>query len=152
MDVYEYEEGQLHLISSGTGGSRSWLLDAGEEGKDIFFLSRQPLVPQDTGGEEESNIVYDAREGGGFPASLSPPACTTADACRAPASAQPSIYGAPSSQTFAGAGNLAAAVKAHERAKPKKARCKKGSRRRKGRCAKSRPTGKAKKSHHRGRR
>jgi hypothetical protein len=153
MDVYEYEEGQLHLISSGTGGSRSWLLDAGEELRDVFFLSRQPLVPQDTGGEEESNIVYDAREGGGFPAAVSPPACTTADACRAPSVAQPSIYGAPSSQTFAGAGNLAPAVRAHERAKPKrKARCRKGSQRRRGRCVKSRPKGKAKQSHHRGRR
>jgi len=110
MDVYEYEDGQLHLISSGTGGSRSWLLDASEEGKDIFFLSRQPLVPQDTGGEEESNIVYDAREGGGFPATASPPACTTADACRVPAATQPSIYGAPSSQTFTGAGNSSPVV------------------------------------------
>ena len=109
MDVYEYEQGQLHLISSGTGSTRSVLLDAGENGNDVFFLSRQSLVPQDSG--TEALVIYDARVDGGFPAPVSPPPCTTADACRTPSSPQPAVYGAPSSQTFSGAGNLASPAK-----------------------------------------
>ncbi len=105
IDVYEYENGQLSLISSGTGSSRSVLIDVSENGSDVFFLSRQSLVPQISG--TEALVIYDARVNGGFAASSSPPACTTADACRTPVSPQPSLFGAPSSQTFSGAGNLA---------------------------------------------
>ncbi len=129
MDVYEYEQGQLHLISSGTSAKPSILIDASEEGNDVFFLSHQPLVEQDH--SPEALVIYDARVGGGFPESLSPPACTTADACRAPVSLQPSIYGAPSSQTFSGAGNLAPAVGVAKKAKPTKAKtCKHAGNRR----------------------
>lgn len=109
-DVYEYEGGQLHMISTGTSAAESVLLDASEgadpetEGGDnVFFLTRQKLVPQDT--EEEAKVIYDARVGGGFPAPEMQ-TCTTADACRTPVSPQPAIYGAPSSQTFSGEGNL----------------------------------------------
>ncbi len=108
LDVYEYEQGQLHLISTGTSASRSVLLDAGESGDDVFFLTRQSLLPQDN--SAEALVIYDARVDGGFPDLASPPACTTADACRTPVAPQPSIYGAPSSQTFSGVGNLAAPV------------------------------------------
>jgi hypothetical protein len=120
MDVYEYEQGQLHLISSGTARYRSLLIDASESGDDVFFLSRQSLVPQDS--STEALVIYDARVDGGFPALASPPACTTVDACRAPVSAQPSLFGSPSSQTFAGVGNLTPPVEARskKRAKPAK--------------------------------
>ena len=39
-------------------------------------------------------------------ATASAPPCTTADSCRAAPVPQPSIYGAPSSATFSGPGNL----------------------------------------------
>lgn len=104
-DVYEYENGHLYLISSGTSTRPSTFVSASESGSDVFFLSYQALVPQDT--LEGMQAIYDARAGGGFPTIAAPSACTTADACRAPVSSQPSIYGAPSSQTFSGAGNLA---------------------------------------------
>jgi hypothetical protein len=106
IDVYEYENGHLHLISTGTSSRQSAFIDASENGNDVFFITRQRLVPQDS--EEEARVIYDARVEGGFPVPVSPPACTTADACRAPVSPQPSIYGAPSSQTFSGEGNLVA--------------------------------------------
>jgi hypothetical protein len=105
-DVYEYEDGHVYLVSSGTSTRESLFLGAGESGADVFFRSSQALVPQDT--LEGMDAIYDARVGGGFPASVSPPACTTADACRTPVSPQPAIFGEPSSQTFSGAGNLAA--------------------------------------------
>jgi hypothetical protein len=123
IDVYEYENGQLSLISSGTGSTRSVLIDVSENGGDVFFLSRQSLVAQDSG--TEALVIYDARVNGGFAAISSPPACTTADACRTPVSPQPSLFGAPSSQTFSGAGNLAPPPPA-AKAPVKSAKCKKG--------------------------
>ena len=106
LDVYEYEAGGAHLISSGTSSYESDLEDVSENGNDVFFRSDQPLVPQDN--QEGQIVTYDARVDGGFAEAVSAPACTTADACRPPVSPQPSIYGAPASQTFSGAGNLAA--------------------------------------------
>ena len=151
MDVYEYEDGQLSLISSGTSSSESTLVDASESGDDVFFLTRQQLVPQDM--HEELRVVYDARVDGGFPAPVSPSPCTTADACRAPISPQPSIYGAPPSQTFSGVGDLAPPTQVKPKAKPKSkpAKCKKGFVEKKGKCVKQpkkKPKQKAKKSAH----
>ncbi len=133
-DVYEYENGQLNLISSGTASTRSVLIDVSENGNDVFFLSRQSLVPQDSG--TEALAIYDARVNGGFPAPVSPPPCTTADACRTPVSPQPSIFGAPSSQTFSGAGNVTpSAVKPKAKAKAKPVKCKNGFvKNKKGKC------------------
>jgi hypothetical protein len=104
-DVYEYEGGGAYLISSGTSSSESALEDVSESGNDVFFRSNQQLVPQDN--QEGQFVTYDARVAGGFAEPSSPPPCTTADACRTPVSPQPSIYGAPASQTFSGLGNLA---------------------------------------------
>ena len=105
LDVYEYEGGGAHLISSGTSSFESNLEGVSESGNDVFFRSNQQLVPQDN--QEGQIVIYDARVAGGFAEPSSPPACTTADACRTPVSPQPSIYGAPASQTFSGVGNLA---------------------------------------------
>ena len=76
-----------------------------ENGNDVFFRSNQQLVPQDN--QEGQLVTYDARVDGGFAEPSSPPPCTTADACRTPVPPQPSVYGAPASQTFSGVGNLA---------------------------------------------
>ncbi len=124
-DVYEYEDGHLYLISSGASSSESSLVGAGESGDDVFFSTRQQLVAQDT--QEGAKVIYDARVDGGFPEPVSPPPCTNADACRAPVSPQPAVYGAPSSQTFSGAGNLAPAseVAPKKKSKPKKPKKKK---------------------------
>jgi hypothetical protein len=104
-DVYEYENGQPILISSGTSAEASTFEGASESGNDVFFESTQALVSQDT--QEGGHVIYDARVGGGFPAVAAPPACTTADACRVPVAPLPSVYGAPASATFSGAGSLA---------------------------------------------
>jgi streptogramin lyase len=133
LDVYEYEGGRVYLISSGTSSFESNLEGVSESGDDVFFRSSQQLVPQDT--REGQIVIYDARVAGGLAEPPSPPPCTTADACRTPVSPQPSIYGAPSSQTFEGAGNLAppeAKPKAKPKAKPMK--CKKGFVKKKGKC------------------
>ncbi len=146
LDVYEYEDGHVYLISSGTSSFESNLEGVSESGNDVFFRSNQALLSQDTG--EGEIVVYDARVNGGFPELSSPPACTTADACRTPVSPQPSIYGAPSSQTFSGVGNLAPPeVKPKAKPKAKPVKCKKGFVKRKGKCVRK-PGKKAKKSAH----
>jgi hypothetical protein len=100
--------GCVGLISSGTSHQESGFLDASESGNDVFFLTTDRLVPQDT---DTALDVYDAHVCSvaspcpAPPASLQP--CTTADACRAAAPPQPQIFGAPASSTFSGPGNLA---------------------------------------------
>jgi DNA-binding beta-propeller fold protein YncE len=151
IDVYEYENGQLKLISPGTGSTQAVLLDVSESGSDVFFLGRQSLVAQDSA--TEALVIYDARVDGGFAAISSPPACTTADACRTPVSPQPSLYGAPSSQTFSGAGNVTppAEVKPKKKAKPKKKpnkqACKRNKHKRARCAARARRAGSNAKSH-----
>ncbi len=106
----EGEEGGgcVGLISSGESQQESAFLDASETGSDVFFLTTARLAPQDY---DVAYNVYDAHEctvGSPCvtpPASL-PPSCVTADACRAAPSLQPAIYGAPSSATFSGIGNV----------------------------------------------
>ncbi len=146
-DVYEYESGQLNLISTGTSASESVLLDASENGSDVFFLTIQKLLPQDT--NEQALSIYDARVGGGFSESSSQP-CTTPEACRGSTSPQSSIYGAPPSQTFSGAGNITPQLVAAKKATKKKTtKCKNGfAKNGKGRCIKkkSKRSKKAKKS------
>ncbi len=126
LDVYEYEDGRQSLISSGTSPRESTFEGASESGDDVFFLSRQQLLPQDdTGGE--ASVVYDARVGGGFPPAAPPPSCTTADACRVPVLPLPAVFGAPASATFSGAGNLTPAPPAVVKTATKKTvKCKQG--------------------------
>ncbi len=143
-DVYEYEangtggcaqsEGCLHLISTGTGSTPTLFIDASASGNDVFILDTQALIP--LAGTQEARAIYDARVDGGFTESVSPPACTNADSCRTAAVPQPSIYGAPSSQTFEGAGNLPPAAKLQSKKKTKSKKCGKGRVKRNGRCVK----------------
>ena len=125
-DVYEYEPpgvggcsasvatfsersgGCVGLISAGTSSEESAFLDASENGGDVFFLTAAKLLPQDS---DTSLDVYDAHECTGvspcFPVPPeSPPSCGTEASCKAAPSPQPGIFGAPSSATFSGAGNV----------------------------------------------
>ncbi len=150
-DVYEYEGGGAHLISSGTSSFETVLEDVSENGSDVFFRSNQQLVPQDN--QDGQLVTYDARVDGGFTESASPPACTTADACRAPVAPQPSIYGAPASQTFSGLGNLAPPeTKPKATRKAKLVKCKKGfAKDKKGKCVRKKSKKKTKRASHNGR-
>jgi WD40-like Beta Propeller Repeat len=117
QNIYEFEPdevadcrdagtgGCLYLISTGTSSEKSYFVDASSDGRDVFFITRQQLVPRDG---DEALDLYDAREDGGFSETV-PPQCA-GEACRPPVSVAPSIYGAPSSATFSGLGNLTPAV------------------------------------------
>jgi Tol biopolymer transport system component len=135
QDVYEYEGGHVYLISNGAGSYDSSFLDASPSGDDVFIATADRLVTQD----RDSRVdVYDARVDGGFPASVSPTACDNGDSCKGPVSPQPSVFGAPASATFSGAGNLApvVAVKPVAKAKAKPKGCKKGFVKKHGKCVK----------------
>jgi hypothetical protein len=168
-DVYEYEPpgigsctesistysprsgGCVNLISSGESSEESAFLDASESGGDVFFLTALRLVPADY---DNNFDVYDARECTGesqcFPVSAEkPPVCTTEASCRLAPTPQPTIFGAPPSQTFNGVGNLTS-----ESSPPpakattnKTVKCKKGfTKSKKNKCVRSERKKKSKKA------
>lgn len=185
-DVYEYQPvgvggcarpgGCLALVSSGAASDEheSAFLDASAGGGDAFFLTSERLLPQDV---DKALDVYAARICGTSESSAClppkpppPPACT-GEACKAPASGQPS-FSSSATATFSGPGNvpsngvlaekakvivqkkpptraqrLAKALKACKKLKKKKKRvaCEKQARRRYGHAKKAK-TKKAKKS------
>ncbi len=126
QDVYEYEQvggggcttsdstfsevsgGCVSLVSSGISPQESMFLDASETGGDVFVRTTAKLTSQDPG---SAFVVYDAHVCTSevpcrVPLVPSPP-CSTEASCRPAPTPQPSIYGAPSSATFSGAGNIA---------------------------------------------
>ncbi|HEY1688738.1 MAG TPA: hypothetical protein VGF95_07710 [Solirubrobacteraceae bacterium] len=167
VDVYEYEpegvgsctrtEGCVQLISSGTSGEESVFLDASASGNDVFFLSSAQLTPAD---DDTAYDVYDAHVcGSEVPCEqrpVSPPPCTSGEACKPGQTPQPAIYGAPASATFSGAGNVIfAAPKAATKSRPraKLVKCKKGvvkkkgkTKKKKDKCVKKSKAKKAKKA------
>jgi hypothetical protein len=68
-DVYASRDGSDELVSTGKGEQPSTFGDATPDGSNVYFLTKQQLVPQDT---DESTDVYDDRELGGL-TSQSPP-------------------------------------------------------------------------------
>jgi hypothetical protein len=153
--VYEVEgergeesAGCTALISSGGSAHESAFLDASDTGGDVFFLTTSKLAPQDY---DNAYDVYDAHECTSsspcpMPVAQSPE-CTTADACRAAPTPEPSIFGAPPSATFSGIGNLTpnpSSSAAKPKAKP--LRCRKDFEKKRGKCVrkpKSRKAGRA---------
>ena len=69
LDVYEWHEGTISLLSSGTDLTNSYFVGASADGANVFFATHARLVPQ--AGDNEGN-VYDAR------------VCTSTDPCIAP--------------------------------------------------------------------
>ena len=127
--------GCVGLISSGTSSSESAFYDASENGDDVFFDTTRRLAPEDV---DSAYDVYDAHVcSSAVPcrtAPVPPPPCDSGDSCKAAASAQPTIFGAPASATFSGAGNLAPAAPATVTKKTSK--CAKGKQRQGGKCVK----------------
>jgi hypothetical protein len=114
-DVYEWEDGTIHLISSGSSGEDSFYLDSSSSGGDVFFATGEGLVSGDTDGAYD---VYDARiprPGDSAPPSQAP---CKGSVCQGPPSV-PQLLGAPASETFAGTGNVNPSVQAKAKAKPR---------------------------------
>jgi len=107
--------GCISLLSAGRGSSDSNFVAIDESGANVFFTSRDRLVPEDT---DSLFDLYDARVHGGFPPASAPRECR-AEACQPP---QPPPAEALPNSSAAGP---AETVKKH---------CKKGQVRRGGRC------------------
>jgi hypothetical protein len=107
-NVYEYHDGEVSLISDGLDTSATGRFSSVQvegmtpSGTDVFFTTADRLVPQDTDTQQD---IYDARIDGGFPPPPVPTPCHE-EACQGSPGAAP-LFGAPSSTTFSGSGNLA---------------------------------------------
>ena len=102
-DVYEYVDGQLHLLSTGSGEGGSHFLDATPDGSSVFLSTAQRLLPRDT------DTVYDyyvARVGGGFVQPAQPPPSCEGESCRGAGTGESTA--SPGTSSFAGRGNLRA--------------------------------------------
>ncbi len=141
----ERSGGCVGLISSGSSPEESAFLDASESGGDVFFLTSAKLSSEDF----DSGIdLYDAHECTAsspcIPAAAAvPPPCTTGDSCKAAPTPQPSVFGAPSSATFSGAGNVAS-VPSPATVTKKVVKCAKGKALSHGKCTKRKNKSKAK--------
>jgi hypothetical protein len=136
LNVYEYHDGQVGLISDGhdvvssLGESAVELIGTDESGLDVFFKTADRLVARDTDNQVD---VYDARIGGGFP--MEGLASCGGDSCQDPAGGVPSLLGSVTSsipaETVSGE-VVHSSVLPKKKLKPKKAKLKRaGSRGRK---------------------
>jgi hypothetical protein len=101
-NVYEYQEGQLHLLSSGTAESSSFFYEASPDGNDVYLITVQGLVP---GASSTEISLYDAKVDGGFPASPNAAESCLGEACNGPQSIAPRPPTVSSAST-SGQGNL----------------------------------------------
>jgi len=118
-DVYEYADGQLTLISPGNAPVPAYIGGVGGNGRDVFFVTSQGLVPQDTDGQPD---LYDARVGGGFASQqLTPRTQCAGEAC------QPAVA-PPTTATAASEAASPVTAKKHKKKKCKAAGKKPGKR------------------------
>jgi hypothetical protein len=113
-DVYEWEDGEVFLLSSGQSPRGATFMDSSESGDDVFIATAESLVAGDTDGAIDA---YDVRvpRPGDVPLPSAVPC--QGDVCQGPPSV-PQLLDAPFSATFDGVGNLAPEL-SPARAKPK---------------------------------
>jgi hypothetical protein len=131
LDVYEWHEGEISLLSSGQDPLPSHFLGASPNGANVFFGTHARLVPADTSG---GGNVYDARVCTAsepcIAAALAREGLCEGDACSHPAAAPSDAT--PGSATFSGPGDLTPAPSTTPRVKT----CVKPKRLSGGRCVK----------------
>jgi hypothetical protein len=152
QNVYEYHEGHVSLISDGKDTTPESkvsvtpveLLGSDTTGSNVFFTTFDPLVPEDTDTQRDIYVAHvcSAEKPCPPPKPAPPPGCE-GEACQGP-SGVPPVFGAPSSSTFSGPGNMAApAAPAPPKATVKKAaKCKRGFTKKRGKCVKVKKKGK----------
>jgi len=99
----ELNKGCFFLISTGTGSNPAFFADASASGDDVFFFTRDQLVPSD---HDELMDVYDARVNGGLASQhpSPPPVPCEGQACRGEGSTPPNGSSAGSA-SFRGPGD-----------------------------------------------
>jgi hypothetical protein len=134
MDVYEWHEGDLALISTGQDSGPSLLMGATPSGNDVFIRTAGRLVPQ--GQEPGMPAIYDARVGGGFNPPGESPFCSL-ESCQIDPPAE-AASPPPASALFVGPRN-----RRKHRSKSRR-RCHRRHAHRHRRCVKVRHTGPSK--------
>lgn len=99
-DVYMWENGQVHLLTSGRNAFPSLVTDSSESGDDVMIITMDGLIPSDT---NEAYDAYDVRVNGGFNESTKEAGCE-GDACQ-PRTSGPSEAAAPASSKLVGTGD-----------------------------------------------
>jgi hypothetical protein len=81
INIYEWHEGQVSLVSSGTAEEDDIEATITASGRDLTFETAQGLASQDSDGLLD---IYDARLEGGFPLAQSARQPCSGDACQGP--------------------------------------------------------------------
>ncbi len=119
LDVYQYRDGRLSLITPGRADVDSYLIGSGPSGNSVFFGTFASLVGADRDGGDLD--LYVARVGGGFleaePPTVRPPC--EGEGCQG-ALAAPPAQGRPGSATVSGPGNAKGRSKAKSRKRAQK--------------------------------
>jgi hypothetical protein len=114
-DAYAWEDGVIHLISTGVSSRESFFGDNSPSGNDVFFSTAEGLSPGDT---DEGYDVYDARipRPGDQPIPAVVPC--EGEVCQGPPSV-PQLLSPPASEVFDGAGNLTTPAPSSSHSAPK---------------------------------
>jgi len=98
-DVYVWENGEVHLLTSGRNPVASMVIDNSTSGNDVMLVTKDGLIPADT---NETYDVYTVRVNGGFDEAVE--AGCSGDACQPQsAGARPAVT--PASLSIRGPGN-----------------------------------------------
>lgn len=138
VNIYEWNEGNVSLVSTGTAEENDGDATITASGRDIFFVTSQGLARADG---DNLPDVYDARIGGGFPPPPTESQPCSGDACQGPLT-NPAALLVPGSVSQAPGGNFAAPA-AKPVAKPKKVSRKAKSKKKRGKQKKKKASGRS---------
>lgn len=103
VDVYEWHDGEVQLVSPGTQEHDALYHDSSADGSTVFFITRSALIP-----ELDRNSVrdlYAMRVGGGFPLPEKAVPCD-GDACQGALPAVGPPAPSPATAALSGGGNV----------------------------------------------
>lgn len=93
-DAYLWQDGQLFLLSTGSDSDHSFAYGMSADGADLFFRTRQQLVPDD---DDRLIDLYTAHVGGGFASQQAEPASDCdGESCQGPLVTAPPSTDPPS--------------------------------------------------------
>ena len=107
QDIYEWNDGRISLLTTGTGSDPFILMGATASGN-VFYETRQQLVGWD---KDDGTDVYTTRIDGGFPEPPAQPASCEGESCRGEGTA-PAVTTGAGTAVFQGQGNPAPKHKA----------------------------------------
>jgi hypothetical protein len=106
MKVFEYENGAVDMISSGTSRADDYFGDASATGNDVFIVTQSPLAAEDG---DSLYDLYDARSGGHATPPADAASTCRGESCQGSPSAPPTLS-YPASASVIGPGNLTSSL------------------------------------------